>query len=96
MGKKFLCDCGENYYYEDSDMGVGSMPCTCSRVCEMDFFHLVEYVGDKTMQMPFLKYDIYRDKNKWTVCIGNIRIGDTDNPEELLREWIKKQWRKDD
>jgi len=65
-----------------------------NKINKMSFTELVEYVGDKSMQMPFLKYDVYREKNKWTICIGNIRIGDTDNPEQLLRNWLKEEQEK--
>jgi len=93
--KIFHCDCGENYHYEGSDIGGGCMPCSCQRVGEMDFMKMVEYAGDTFGTMPFIKYDIYRETNKWTICMGNIRIGDTDNPKGLLYNWIKECWKRD-
>ncbi len=39
----------------------------------------------------YIRYDPFRDKDNFTVCIGNKRIGDTDNPRELLKSFLKER-----
>jgi hypothetical protein len=38
-----------------------------------------------------VRYDPFREKNNFTVIVGNQRIGDTDDPRELLRSLLESE-----
>lgn len=40
-----------------------------------------------------VRYDPFREINNYTVIIGNKRIGDTDNPRELLKSYVTRKGR---
>ncbi len=42
-----------------------------------------------------IRYDALREKNNFTVVLDNQRIGDTDEPLELLCSYLEDKYRKD-
>lgn len=51
---------------------------------------LMFILGQKGMGVH-VRYDPFREKDNFTVIVGNDRIGDTDNPRELLMDLLIKQ-----
>jgi hypothetical protein len=50
---------------------------------------LMSLIGEQGHQ-TWVKYDNYRDKNNYTIIIDGERIGDTDDPYTLLKDYIVK------
>ena len=45
---------------------------------------VAEAIYAKSGKVVFIKWDGYRDRYKWTICIDNARLCDTDCPYERL------------
>lgn len=48
---------------------------------------LMFIIGQKGLDVS-VRYDPLREQNNFTVCVGNSRLGDTDDPRGLLKMYL--------